>query len=87
MNFWGQLRFRPNAPNGTDVAVIFWRPIDNKKPCGPDGWVQQGPPVPTTFRGYFSGSFATPGPGGQYCALYFDPVKGKITNRSLTTTP
>jgi hypothetical protein len=98
-HFWGQLRFRPNcvvdpatakcAGSGAvpDVAVIFWRPVDNKKACGPDGWVQQGPPAPTSFRGYFSGAFPTPGPGGQYCALYYDPTKGKITNRSLTTTP
>jgi hypothetical protein len=83
--FWGQLRFRPNGSD--DVAVIFWRPTDNKKPCGPDGWLQMGAPVKTSFRGYFTGTFATPGPGGQYCALYFDPKKGKITNRSLTTTP
>jgi len=83
--FWGQLRFRPNGSE--DVAVVFWRPAENKKPCGPDGWVQQGEPVKTSFRGYFSGSFPTPGPGGDYCALYFDPLKGKITNRSLSTKP
>ncbi len=83
--FWGQLRFRPNGSD--DQAFILWRPTDNKKPCGPDGWVAMGPPVKTTFRGYFSGTFPTPGPGGQYCALYFDPTKGKITNRSLTTKP
>ena len=98
-NFWGQLRFRPNcavvaetgkcAGSGAapDTAVVFWRPADNKKPCGPDGWTQQGPPIPTTFRGYFSGTFPTPAPGGQYCALFHDPAKGKITNRSLTTKP
>lgn len=85
--FWGQLRFRPNVPNGTDLAVIFWRPLRaNNKPCGPDGWTQQGPPVPTSFRGYFVGAFPTPGPG-EYCALFFDQTKGKITHRSLTTTP
>ncbi len=83
--FWGQLRFRPNGSE--DVAIIFWRPADNKKPCGPDGWVQQGPPVKTSFRGYFSGTFPTPGPGGEYCAAVLRSVKGKITNRSLTTTP
>ncbi len=87
LHFWGQLRFRPNVAGHTDSAVIFWRPADNKKPCGPDGWTQQGPPVPTTFRGYFSGTFPQPGPTGEYCALYFDPTKGKITNRSLNTTP
>jgi hypothetical protein len=90
--FWGQLRFRPNLVGTPDTAEIFWQPFGpnnkplNNKPCGPDGWTQQGPPVPTTFRGYFSGAFPTPGPGGEYCALYFDPVKGKITNRSLTVT-
>jgi len=97
--FWGQLRFRPNcladpasgkcvgSGAAPDRAVIFWRPTPNNKPCGPDGWVQQGPQVPTSFRGYFSGSFPTPGPGGEYCALFVDEAKGKITNRSLTTTP
>jgi hypothetical protein len=83
--FWGQLRFRPNGAE--DVAIVFWRPADNKKPCGPDGWLQQGEPVKTSFRGYFTGTFPTPGPGGEYCALYFDPKKGKITNRSLSVKP
>jgi hypothetical protein len=85
MNFWGQLRFRPNG--SPDVAVIFWRPTPNNKPCGPDGWVQQGPQIPTSYRGYFSGSFPTPGPGGEYCAVFHDPAKGKITHRSLTVKP
>jgi hypothetical protein len=83
--FWGQLRFRPNG--SPDSAIVFWRPVKaNNKPCGPAGWIQQGPPVPTSFRGYFAGSFPTPGPG-EFCALYFDPAKGKITHRSLTVTP
>ena len=38
--FWGQLRFRPNGSK--DVAVIFWQPAANKKPCGPDGWTAAG---------------------------------------------
>ncbi|MEA2220607.1 MAG: hypothetical protein QOJ35_3233 [Solirubrobacteraceae bacterium] len=87
--FWGQLRFRPNGSQ--DVAVVFWRPTApnaKKEPCGPgNGWTQQGPQYPTTFRGYFSGTFPTPGPGGFYCAVFHDPTKGKITHRSLTTTP
>jgi len=83
--FWGQLRFRPNGP--VDNADVFWRATDNKKPCGPDGWVQQGVPNPTSFRGFFSGSFPTPGPGGEYCAAFRDPKTGKITHRSLTTKP
>jgi hypothetical protein len=87
---WGQLRFRPNVvtPEGAtpDNVTIFWRPLDNKKPCGPDGWVAQAD-LPTTFRGYFGTTIPTPGPGGQYCAAYADPAKGKITNRSLTTSP
>jgi hypothetical protein len=82
--FWGQLRFRPNSVGSGDVAVVFWRPADNKKPCGPDGWTQMGPQYETSFRGYFSGSFPTPGPGGEYCAVFHDPAKGKITHRSLT---
>ena len=83
--FWGQLRFRPNVVGSTDKAVVFWRPRGaNKKPCGPDGWTQMGPQYPTSFRGYFTGSFPTPGIGGEYCALFFDPAKGKITHRSLT---
>jgi hypothetical protein len=83
--FWSQLRFRPNGSQ--DVGVVFWRPKPGPKPCGPDGWVQQGPQYPTTYRGYFSGTFPTPGPGGEYCAVFHDPTKGKITHRSLTTTP
>ncbi len=83
--FWGQLRFRPNGTE--NVVGLFWRATDNKKPCGPDGWVNIGEPVKTSFRGYFQGSFPTPGPGGEYCAAWLDPQKGKITNRSLTTKP
>ena len=80
--FWGQLRFRPNG--SPDTAAVFWRPTDNKKPCGPDGWTLVATSAPTTPRGFFSGAFATPGPGGEYCAVFVDPAKGKITNRSLT---
>ena len=83
--FWGQLRFRPNVVGHTDVAVVFWRPAPNNKPCGPDGWTQVGGQNPTSFRGYFAGSFPTPGPGGEYCAVFHDPAKGRITHRSLTT--
>jgi len=82
--FWGQLRFRPNVVGHQDAAVIFWRPAPSNKPCGPDGWTQVGPQNPTSFRGYFSGTFPTPGPGGEYCAVFHDPAKGKITHRSLT---
>jgi hypothetical protein len=89
--FWGQLRFRPNAPDSGDLAVIFWRPnVPNAKtqPCGPgNGWTQVGEPVPTSFRGYFAGTFPTPGPGGHYCGVFHDPAKGKITHRTLTVSP
>jgi len=89
--FWGQLRFRPNLPGSVDTAVIFWRPNapnPRTQPCGPaNGWTQMGEPVPTTFRGYFSGTLPTPGPGGHYCGVYHDPTKGKITHRTLTVSP
>jgi hypothetical protein len=75
--FWGQLRFRPNGAQ--DVAVVMWRP-DPKSP-----WQQVGEPVATSFRGFFSGSFPTPGTGGQYRAVYVDPNSGKITHSSLST--
>jgi len=84
--FWGQLRFRPNTLT-PDNALVFWRPAANPKPslCGSaaGGWVQQTAGIPTTFRGYFSGTFPTPGPGGEYCAGYFDPAKGRIVAGSL----
>jgi hypothetical protein len=75
--FWGQLRFRPNGAQ--DVAVVMWRP-DPKSP-----WQQVGEPVATSFRGFFSGSVPTPGPAGQYRAVYVDPNTAKITHSSLPT--
>jgi len=88
--FWGQLRFRPNVVNSTDLAVIFWRPVAQTKPslCGTaaGGWVQQTGGLPTTFRGYFGGVIPLPGPGGEYCAAFVDPAKG-ITHGSLPFKP
>jgi hypothetical protein len=75
---WGQLRFRPNG--STDVAVVQWRP-NAKTP-----WADQAT-LPTSFRGYFTGSFPTPGEKGEYRAVYLDPAKDAITHTSLTTTP
>ncbi len=87
--FWGQLRFRPNGAQ--DHAAVFWRPKVDAKPsqCSNPaaGWIGQTPGgVPTTFRGYISSSFPTPGPGGQYCAAYYDPAKSAFTVQSLPTT-
>lgn len=86
---WGQLRFRPNGP--PDGALVFWHPIPDKKQskCGDPaaGWVQQGPPLPTSPRGYFSATIPTPGPKGEYCAAFRDPKTGVITNQSLSTKP
>jgi hypothetical protein len=77
--FWGQLRFRPNGM--PDVAVTMWRPT------GKAPWQQIGEPVATSPLGFFGGSVATPGPGGEYRAVYVDPESGKITNSSLPTAP
>ena len=73
--FWGQLRFRPNGAQ--DIAVVMWRP-NAKSP-----WQQIGEPAPTSPRGYFTGTVLTPGPGGEYRAVYVNPETGKITNSSL----
>jgi hypothetical protein len=85
--FWGQLRFRPNG--AADLAAVFWRPTVVATPslCGTPaaGWVQVTQGIATSFRGYISGAIPTPGPGGQYCAAYYDPVKDKITAGSLPT--
>ncbi|MGI8730431.1 MAG: hypothetical protein ACR2LK_10660 [Solirubrobacteraceae bacterium] len=86
---WGQLRFRPNGP--VEAATVFWHPtVDRKQTaCGsPEaGWVQQGAPLPTSPRGYFSGVIPTPGAGGEYCAAFRDPKTGKIINQSLSRKP
>jgi hypothetical protein len=83
--FWGQLRFRPNG--STDTAAVYWRPdalSAKTPPCGPaGGWAQISFDTPTTFRGYFGGTFPSPKPGGSYCAAWIDPTSGKITHRSL----
>ncbi|HEX4344813.1 MAG TPA: hypothetical protein VHZ31_04565 [Solirubrobacteraceae bacterium] len=83
--FWGQMRFRPNGSQ--DVALMFWRPTPSTKPslCGDPaaGWKQQTTGTPTNFRGFFTGAIPTPGPGGEYCAAYLDPTKGKIVTGSL----
>lgn len=76
--FWGQLRFRPNGAQ--DVAVVMWRP----SPRAP--WQQVGEPAATSPRGYFTGSLATPGPGGEYRAVYVNPDTAKITHSSLPAT-
>ena len=76
--FWGQLRFRPNGAQ--DVAVVMWRP----SPRAP--WQQVGEPAATSPRGYFTGSLATPGPGGEYRAVYVNPETAKITHSSLPAT-
>ena len=85
--FWGQLRFRPNGAQ--DLAIVFWRPTVDAKPslCGTAsaGWVQQTPGLATSFRGYICGAFPTPGPGGQYCAAYYDQAKDRIATGSLPT--
>ena len=77
--FWGQLRFRPNGAQ--DSAVLMWRPT----PSAP--WAQVGQPAPTTARGFFSGTIATPGPGGEYRAVYLNPATDKITHTSLPARP
>jgi len=76
--FWGQLRFRPNG--SADIAVIMWRP-DARSP-----WQQIGEPAATSRLGFFGGAVATPGPGGEYRAVYVDPESGKITHSSLPVT-
>jgi hypothetical protein len=76
--FWGQLRFRPNGAQ--DVAVVMWHP-DKKSP-----WQQIGEPVATSFRGFFSGTVPTPGPGGEYRVVYVDTETGKVKNSSLSAT-
>jgi len=78
VGFWGQLRFRPNGAQ--DIAVLMWRPT-SKAP-----WQQIGEPVATSGMGYFSGSVAAPGAGGEYRAVYVNPENGKITHSSLPTT-
>lgn len=79
MGYWGQLRFRPNGAQ--DIAVIMWRPT--KKAA----WQQLGAPAPTSPQGYFTGTVPTPGPGGEYRAVYVNPENGKITHSSLPTPP
>jgi hypothetical protein len=82
---WGQLRFRPNGAQ--DVAYVYWQERATKEQCGTGSWVQQGGPLPTSFRGFFSGVIPTPGPGGQYCAGYFDDATQKFTHISLSAKP
>jgi hypothetical protein len=82
---WGQLRFRPNGAQ--DVAYVYWQERATNEQCGTGSWVQQGGPLPTSFRGFFSGVIPTPGPGGQYCAGYFDDATQKFTHVSLSAKP
>jgi len=87
--FWGQLRFRANGRK--DAAQAYWRATSDGKTtvCGnvAAGWLPVGLPMATDFRGYFTGSVPTPGPGGEYCAAFFDPAKAKITHQSLPAKP
>jgi len=89
VGFWGQTRFRPNGSK--DAVIVYWRPTVGAKlsVCGAagGGWVQQTAGLPTAFRGYFSGAIPAPGPGGEYCAAYFDTAKAKIGAGSLPSTP
>jgi hypothetical protein len=82
---WGQFRFRPNGAQ--DVAYVYWQPKATSELCGTGSWVQQGPGIPTSFRGYFIGQVPTPGPGGQWCAGYYDDATQKFTHVSLSTKP
>jgi hypothetical protein len=79
VGFWGQLRFRPNGAQ--DVAVITWRP----NPQTP--WQQLGEPLPTNFRGFFSGTYPAPAPGAEYRAVYVDPQTGRNQAVSLNVKP
>jgi hypothetical protein len=79
VGFWGQLRFRPNG--ATEPVIVQWRP--DSKAATP--WVTQGEPIATSFRGYFGGTIAAPGPGGEYRAAFVDPTTGKATHLSLST--
>ena len=83
--FWGQLKFRPNG--SPDNAYVYWHDKPSNELCGTGSWVQQGGPVPTSFRGFFSGTIPTPGVGGEYCAGYFDDATQKFTHVSLSTKP
>ncbi len=83
VGYWGQLRFRPNVPPGgtpTDVAALLWRPT----PTTP--WTLISDTVATTARGFFSGTFPLPGPGGEYRAVYVDPATQKITHSTVSAT-
>lgn len=77
--YWGQLRFRPNG--GQDLAVIMWRP-DSRTP-----WQQLGAPATTSPLGFFTGTVATPGIGGEYRAVYVNPQSGRISHSSLPAKP
>jgi len=77
LSFWGQLRFRPNG--AADDATIMWRP-NATTPFQPVATVK------TNFRGFFSGALTLPGLGGEYRAVYFNPMTGRITNSSLSAT-
>jgi hypothetical protein len=83
--FWGQLKFRPNG--SPDNAYVYWQPQANNELCGTGSWVQLGGPNPTSFRGFFQGTVPTPGPGGQYCAGFFDDTTQTFTHVSLSTKP
>jgi len=83
--FWGQLKFRPNG--SPDNAYLYWQPKASQELCGTGSWVQMGGPMPTSFRGFFTGTIPVPGPGGQYCAAYFDDATQKFTHVSLATKP
>jgi hypothetical protein len=82
---WGQFRFRPNGAQ--DLAYVYWQPKATSELCGTGSWVQQGEGIPTSFRGYFIGQVLTPGPGGQWCAGYYDTELQKFTHVSLSTKP
>jgi hypothetical protein len=68
VGFWGQLRFRPNG--APDAVLLLHCPDDkNVRTCE-----QVGDPVPTSYRGFFSGSAPVPAAGGFYRAAYFIPA-------------
>ena len=78
IGFWGQLRFRPDGAQ--DEAHIQWRP------AGDQPWSTIAI-APTNPKGFFTAKGTTPGPGGDYRAVYLNPASGQVELFSLSTTP